>query len=70
MHKIPDWMTKKENYVPPQDGGTFYYKTLGTLGRIMSRLKAEGGREGRFSLPAAPKLILLLALISHQVGGN
>ena len=63
MHKIPDWMTKKENYVPPQDGGTFYYKTLGTLGRIMSRLKAEGGREGRFSLPAAPKLILLLALI-------
>ena len=63
MRNIPEWMKKTENYVPPKDGGTFYYKTLGSLGRIMSRLKAEGGKEGRISMPAAPKLLLMLALI-------
>ena len=63
MHNLPKWMTKTEDYVPPSDGGTFYYKTLGTLGHVMSRIKAEGGREGRIKLPAALKLILMLGLI-------
>ncbi len=56
-------MKKTEDYVPPADGGAFYYKTLRSLGRIMSRLRLESGREGRFSLPAGVKLILMIALI-------
>ena len=60
---IPEWMKKTEDYVPPADGGAFYYKTLRSLGRIMSRLRFESGREGRFSLPAGVKLLLMFALI-------
>ena len=60
---IPEWMKKTEDYVPPADGGAFYYKTLRSLGRIMSRLRLESGREGRFSLPAGVKLLLMIALI-------
>ena len=56
-------MKKTEEYVPPADGGAFYYKTLRSLGRIMSRLRLESGREGRFSLPAGAKLLLMIALI-------
>lgn len=60
---IPEWMKKTEDYVPPADGGAFYYKTLKSLGNIMSRLRLESGREGRFSLPAGVKLLLMIALI-------
>lgn len=60
---IPEWMKKTEDYVPPADGGAFYYRTLKSLGRIMSRLRLESGREGRFSLPAGVKLLLMIALI-------
>ncbi len=60
---IPEWMKKTEDYVPPADGGAFYYKTLKSLGSIMSRLRLESGREGRFSLPAGVKLLLMIALI-------
>ena len=60
---LPEWMKKTEDYVPPADGGAFYYKTLRSLGRIMSRLRLESGREGRFSLPAGVKLLLMIALI-------
>lgn len=60
---IPEWMKKTEEYVPPADGGAFYYRTLKTLGGIMSRLRLESGREGRFSLPAGVRLLLMIALI-------
>ncbi len=60
---IPEWMTKTEDYVPPKDGGAFYYKTLRSLGRVMTRLKVEGGREGKHSLPAWLRLVILLGLI-------
>ncbi len=60
---IPEWMKKTEDYVPPADGGAFYYKTLRTLGGIMSRLSLESGREGRFSLPVGVKLLMMIALI-------
>ena len=60
---IPDWMTKNEDYTPPKDGGAFYYKTMRSLGRIMARLRIEGGREGRRALPAALKIFLVLAFI-------
>ena len=56
-------MKKTEDYVPPADGGAFYYRTLKSLGGIMSRLRLESGREGRFSLPAGVKLLLMIALI-------
>ena len=56
-------MTKTEDYAPPSDGGAFYYKTLRSIGRVMSRLKVESGKEGRFSMPAWLKLILMLAFI-------
>ena len=56
-------MKRTGDYVPPADGGAFYYKTLRSLGRIMSRLRLESGREGRFSLPAGVKLLLMIALI-------
>ena len=60
---IPEWMKKIEEYVPPADGGAFYYRTLKALGGIMSRLRLESGREGRFSLPAGVRLLLMIALI-------
>ena len=60
---IPEWMKKIEDYVPPADGGAFYYRTLKSLGGIMSRLRLESGREGRFSLPAGVRLLLMIALI-------
>ena len=60
---LPEWMKKTEEYAPPRDGGAFYYKTLRSLGRVMSRLKAGGGKEGRYSLPAWLKLLIMLALI-------
>ena len=60
---IPEWMKKIEEYVPPADGGAFYYRTLKSLGGIMSRLRLESGREGRFSLPAGVRLLLMIALI-------
>ena len=60
---IPEWMKKTEEYVPPADGGAFYYRTLKSLGGIMSRLRLESGREGRFSLPAGVRLLLMIALI-------
>ena len=60
---LPEWMKTTEEYAPPGDGGAFYIKTLRSLGRIMSGLKVEAGREGKFSLPAWLKLILMLALI-------
>ncbi len=56
-------MKKTEDYVPPADGGAFYYRTLKSLGGIMSRLRLESGREGRFSLPAGVRLLLMIALI-------
>ena len=56
-------MKKIEDYVPPADGGAFYYRTLKSLGGIMSRLRLESGREGRFSLPAGVRLLLMIALI-------
>ena len=60
---LPEWMKKTEEYAPPRDGGAFYYKTLRSLGRVMSRLKAGGGKDGRYSLPAWLKLLIMLALI-------
>ena len=60
---LPEWMKKTEEYVPPRDGGAFYYKTLRSLGKIMSRLRVEGGKEGRYCLPAWLKILILLALI-------
>ena len=60
---LPEWMKKTEEYAPPRDGGAVYYKTLRSLGRVMSRLKAGGGKEGRYSLPAWLKLLIMLALI-------
>ena len=60
---LPEWMTKTEDYVPPHDGGAFYYRTLKSLGGIMSRLRLESGREGRFNLPAGVKLLLMIVLI-------
>lgn len=60
---LPEWMTKTEDYVPPHDGGAFYYKTLKSLGGVLSRLKAESGREGKRSLPAWLKLVVLLLYI-------
>ena len=56
-------MKKIEDYVPPADGGAFYYRTLKSLGGIMSRLRLESGREGRFNLPAGVRLLLMIALI-------
>lgn len=56
-------MKKTEDYVPPGDGGAFYIKTLRSIGRVMSRLKVESGKEGKYSLPAWLKILILLGLI-------
>lgn len=60
---LPEWMKKTEDYVPPGDGGAFYIKTLRSIGRVMSRLKVESGKEGKYSLPAWLKILILLGLI-------
>ncbi len=60
---LPEWMKTSEEYVPPGDGGAFYYRTLRSLGGIMSRLRVESGREGRCSLPAWLKLLVLILYI-------
>lgn len=60
---IPEWLKQNEQYVPPKSGGTFIRKTLASVGRAMSHLKAQCGHEKGRPLPAAVKLILVVGLI-------
>lgn len=60
---IPAWMTVREQTVPPRDGGTFVLRSLRSLGGVLARLKIQRGREGRRSLPAVWKLLLLLGML-------
>ena len=60
---LPDWMKDESEYIPPEGSSGFAVKTIKSLGSIMSRLKVEDGREGKRSIPAVWKLILLLAYI-------
>ncbi|MBQ2160983.1 MAG: hypothetical protein II444_04020 [Firmicutes bacterium] len=60
---IPEWMTTKDEYVPPRDGGTFALKTLRSLGRVMARLRTEDGQEGRIKIPAIVKLFVAAGFI-------
>ena len=60
---LPEWLTTKDDYLPPQKGGSFVYKTINSLGRVMSRVKTQQGHEKKYALPAIFKLLLLILLI-------
>ena len=60
---LPEWMKTETEYIPPAGDSGFAVKTMTSLGKIMSRLKIEDGREGKRSIPAVLKLILLLIFI-------
>ena len=69
---MPEWLYKKEDYVPPKGGGTFAVKTIKSLGRIMERIQFQKGHEKEYALPALLKLVVLILLIlflsvSHHV---
>ena len=60
---IPVWLTTKEQYAPPRDGGAFALRTVKTLGGVLARLRVQRGRAGRLRIPAALRLLLLVGLI-------
>ncbi len=68
---IPDWMNEKDTYVPPKKGGAYLYKTMRSMGLIMSRITIQTGSEGKINIPAKWKIIvLLLSIIAVSVTNN
>ncbi len=60
---LPEWLKTEDNYVPPKSGGIFITKTMTSIGRSMSHIKAQHGHEKKRALPAIIKLLLLFAFI-------
>ncbi len=60
---IPAWMKARDAKTPPGSGGVFALRSLRTLGGIMARLQVQRGREGRRTLPAVVKLLLLIGML-------
>lgn len=55
---IPEWMEKKEEYIPPRGGNAFIFKSIQTMGKIMSRIQVQRGHEKGRPLPPLFKLFL------------
>ncbi len=60
---LPTWLSKKEDYMPPKDGGIFILKTIKTLGNVIQRIRIQNGHEKKRHLPALFKLFLTFAII-------
>lgn len=60
---LPTWLSKKEEYIPPKDGGIFIIKTIKTLGNVIQRIRIQKGHEKKKHLPALFKLFLTFAII-------
>lgn len=60
---IPAWMTEREADAPPGSGGAFVLRSMKTLGGVLARLKVQRGREGKRTLPAVLRLLLMMVLL-------
>lgn len=60
---IPAWLRETEDFVPARDRSVFAVRTLRGLGSLLTRLRVQQGRAGRFKIPAVIKLLLLLGFI-------
>lgn len=60
---LPTWLSKKEDYMPPKDGGIFILKTIKALGNVIQRIRIQNGHEKKRHLPALFKLFLTFAII-------
>lgn len=54
-------MARPQEGLPPRDGEAFALRTLKSLGGVLARLRVQRGRAGGLPIPAAVKLLLLLA---------
>ena len=68
LHTMPDWLLTNEKYVPKSDKDTFIDKSILSLLRILSRIKAQDSRKtAKYHVNAAFKVaftFLLLVMIS------
>ena len=68
QHTMPDWLLTNEKYVPQTDKDTFIDKSILSLLRILSRIKAQDSRKAaRLHVNAAFKVVftfMLLVMIS------
>lgn len=58
---LPDWMFSQEKYIPPKDKEAFLSKSTKSVLAVLSRLKFQEGKDGRFS--AAPSLKLFYTIL-------
>ena len=61
--ELPEWMQKKDDYLPPKGNNRFVSKTLKSLGGVLSRIRVQAGHEKKHSMPALVKLFILLGLV-------
>jgi cobalt/nickel transport system permease protein len=59
--KVPAWLTKEEEYLPPSDKDTFINKSIYALLRTLSRVRSQGMRKNL--LGVSPSLHLACTLI-------
>lgn len=61
---MPEWLLKEENYIPIMDKDTFIKKSILSLLKVLSRLRAqEGGRPDRFYADASLKVFFTFFLV-------
>jgi cobalt/nickel transport system permease protein len=61
---MPEWLLKEENYTPPADRDFFINRSILSLLKVLSRIKAQGARtEGRYSVQAVFKVFFTFLLI-------
>lgn len=61
MQEMPEWMLQKEEYIPSSDREAFLTKSTKAVLGVLSRMKFQGGKDGRFS--ATPSFQLFYTLI-------
>ena len=60
---IPSWLTTNDDYKVSKSSNRFIYKTIGTIGNILSRLAIQKGHEKTHALNPLLKLIFTIILI-------
>ena len=61
MQEMPEWMLQKEAYIPSSDREAFLTKSTKAVLGVLSRMKFQGGKDGRFS--ATPSFQLFYTLV-------
>lgn len=59
--EMPEWMLRKEEYVPSADREAFLTKSTKAILEVLSRMKFQGGKDGRLS--ATPSFQLFYTLV-------